>query len=253
MEKNEISVNQPKNYRAGEALVVTVVVFFVGQFLGSLLVGLIPLIKGWNVNEASHWFNENVWAAFLTVAFIELATLMLLRFFMRRRQISFAGLGINRPNLTHLGYTLLGFGLYFVLYISVLIVALKLIPGLNLEQEQQLGFSAATTGNALILVFISLVILPPLVEEIVMRGFLFTGLRTELKFSTAMLITSALFALAHLPAGKGGLLWVGAIDTFMLSLVLCYLREKTGSLWPSIGVHAIKNSIAFIVLFDVLR
>ena len=104
------------------------------------------------------------------------------------------------------------------------------------------------------LVFISLVLLPPVVEEIVARGFLYTGLRSKLPKIVAALITSALFAAAHLQWGSGApLLWVAALDTFTLSLVLVYLREKTGGLAASMGVHMLKNGLAFVVLFDITR
>ena len=33
------------------------------------------------------------------------------------------------------------------------------------------------------------------------------------------------------------------------NLVLIYLREKTGSLWASITLHACKNGVAFAALF----
>ena len=39
------------------------------------------------------------------------------------------------------------------------------------------------------------------------------------------------------------------LDTFILSLVLIYLREKTGGLWASITLHAFKNGVAFVALF----
>src|SRR5262249_37045858 len=107
-------------------------------------------------------------------------------------------------------------------------------------------------GSALWLVFISLVILPPITEEIMIRGFLFTGLRSKLSLIKAGLITSVLFAIPHLQPGSGQpLLWMAGVDTFILSLILVYLREKTGSLAASIGVHAIKNFVAFLALFVV--
>ena len=42
---------------------------------------------------------------------------------------------------------------------------------------------------------------------------------------------------------------LAAATAFVLSLVLIYLREKTGSLWASITLHAIKNGVAFVALF----
>ena len=124
------------------------------------------------------------------------------------------------------------------------------LPGVNLEQEQQLGFDKETQGAALALIFIALVILPPLIEEIVMRGFLYTGIRQKLKIWQAALITSFVFCIAHLQLGEGAPpLYVAAIDTFFLSLFLVYLREKTGSLWAGIFTHGIKNGLAFTLLF----
>jgi membrane protease YdiL (CAAX protease family) len=58
----------------------------------------------------------------------------------------------------------------------------------------------------------------------------------------AILITSTLFGLIH-----GA--WNVGIDTFALSIVLCVVRLKTGSLWASILIHMTKNAIAFYLLF----
>ena len=66
----------------------------------------------------------------------------------------------------------------------------------------------------------------------------------------AALITSIIFATAHLEFGEGApLLWVAAIDTFVLSLALVYVRERTGRLWGSMGVHALKNTVAFVSIY----
>jgi membrane protease YdiL (CAAX protease family) len=103
---------------------------------------------------------------------------------------------------------------------------------------------------ALTLTFVSLVILPPITEEILVRGFLYSSLKKALPLIWAALLTSAMFAIAHLPeGGASGPLYIAALDTFVLSLVLIYLREKTGGLWASITLHAIKNGVAFAALF----
>ena len=123
-------------------------------------------------------------------------------------------------------------------------------PGLNVNQQQDIGFTNVHGAGALILTFISLVILPPLAEEIMVRGFLYSTLKKAMPALSAVLLTSALFAAAHLPeGGAAGPLYIAALDTFVLSLVLIYLREKTGSLWGSITLHATKNGIAFVALF----
>lgn len=70
-----------------------------------------------------------------------------------------------------------------------------------------------------------------------------------LRVLPAAIVTSLIFAVGHLAESSQGPLYVAAIDTFVLSLVLIYLREKTGRLWASIGLHAIKNAIAFVTVF----
>jgi membrane protease YdiL (CAAX protease family) len=59
-----------------------------------------------------------------------------------------------------------------------------------------------------------------------------------------------MFGLAHLQLGSGtAVVWAAGIDTFLLSLVLVYLREKSGVLYAGMLVHALNNLIAFGVHF----
>jgi membrane protease YdiL (CAAX protease family) len=155
-----------------------------------------------------------------------------------------------RPRLSDVGYTLIGFGAYFGIYVALSNFVSNNLPQVDLNQRQDLGFSTSASGVDLLPIFISLVILPPLVEELVVRGVLYSGLRTRLMFVPAALITSAVFALAHLNGGvNSSVIWVASLDTFVLSMVLVSLREKTGSLWPGIWLHGLKNGIAFLALY----
>ena len=89
---------------------------------------------------------------------------------------------------------------------------------------------------------VALVIVTPIFEETVFRGFLFKGLRRRLPFWAAASVVSVMFAFAH---GQ----WNVALDTFVLSLILCFLVEKNNSLIPSILLHELKNEVAFTALF----
>jgi membrane protease YdiL (CAAX protease family) len=265
------TAEKPKLYGPLTTVIITVGVFIAAQILGAVV-----FILGYSLYQSMHLYGSNFSAhysevmkaladnitnagggaflTFLQIVCIEAVTLWLIHLFLKRRKLSFRTLGLNTPKAKYIAYALSGFAVYFVLYIAGLILIKQLVPSLDLEQKQELGFETATNGAASLWpVFISLVILPPITEEIVARGFLYGGLRTKLPMATATIITSLLFASAHLGEAKDGLLWVAAIDTFVLSLVLCYLREKTKSLWPSIGVHAIKNGLAFVILFNIVQ
>lgn len=236
-------------YGPVEAVTVTVIVFFLAQIVVGVGVGLVFSLLGWQEARIGAWY-KTPFGQFSLILLVEALTLWLIWWFLRRRKTRLSAIGLVGPQSRDVLFALAGFGVYFVAFIVVSALAKSAVPGLDLEQEQQLGFDKALSGNALWLVFASLVILPPVTEEIVCRGFLYTGLRTRLPVITAAIITSVLFALAHLQWGSGNaLLWVAALDTFVLSMVLVYLREKTGSVWSPILVHMIKNGLAFTVLF----
>lgn len=237
-----------------ESVTASISLFFLSQVVAGVLLGFaVMIIKNWSPEQLNVWLTSSSTAQFLFVLVFEALTLGGLALFLKRRKATFRDLGLNNPQKKYIVYALAGFATYFMLYIVGRIITSIILPDLNLEQEQQLGFDKKTSGVQLLPIFISLVILPPLVEEIVARGFLFTGLRTKLPFAAAASITSLLFAAVHLGAANDGLLWIAGIDTFILSMVLCYLREKTGSLWPSIGVHFIKNGLAFFIVFNIAQ
>lgn len=235
-------------------VVFTVGLYFGAQLLAGVVLAFIPSVLGWSPEAANAWLRNSSWAQFLFIAIVETITLWVLYKFLKNRQAGFRDIGLNDPKLRYLGQAVTGFILYFVVYLVILSVVSQLVPGLNTDQKQELGFNTTTSGSDLWPIFIALVILPPLTEEIVVRGFLYGGLKTKLKPATAALIASAIFAIAHLgEGGSGGLLWVAGIDTFILSMVLCYLRDKSGSLWPCIGVHMLKNGLAFVLLFNIVQ
>ncbi|MBI3624143.1 CPBP family intramembrane metalloprotease [Candidatus Saccharibacteria bacterium] len=232
------------------AITITLSVYFGSQFLAGFVISLYPVIKGWTNQQATNWLTQSVYGQFFFIVLAETITLWLLWWFLKHRRARPSQIGLKKPRLIDSIYALAGFGVYFGIYISALGLLQRLVPHLNTGQKQDLGFSTTTAGPALIAVFVSLVLLPPLVEEIVARGFLYTGLRSKLPKVAAAVITSLLFAAAHLQFGTGKtLLWAAAVDTFILSLVLVYLRDKTDRLWAPIMLHMLKNGIAFVSLF----
>lgn len=89
------------------------------------------------------------------------------------------------------------------------------------------------------------VILAPLVEESLFRGFLFAGFRQSYGWNKAALLSSGLFALAHvLPAAF--------IPTFILGYSFSYLYHKSDSLWPGILMHFLVNAFGVLALFAYL-
>ena len=112
----------------------------------------------------------------------------------------------------------------------------------NADQVQDTGFTHLSHQYEYFLAFATLVIIAPIAEEIVFRGYLLGKLRKFVPLWSAILITSILFGIVHFA-------WNVGVDVFALSIVLCVLRVWTGRLWPSILLHMTKNGLAFFLLF----
>jgi membrane protease YdiL (CAAX protease family) len=229
---------------------IVIFVYYAAQILSGILLSVYPGLKHWSQSQALDWLNNSVGAQFVFIVLAEVFSLTALYYFLKRYKVGFSTIGLKRPRLRDPLYGLLAAPVYFVLYGLTVVIVSHFVPGLNVDQTQEIGFDNVHGMLALTLTFISLVVLPPLTEEIMVRGFLYSSLKKAVPVLHAALLTSVIFAAAHLPeGGSGGPLYIAAIDTFILSLVLIYLREKTGSLWASITLHALKNGVAFVALF----
>ncbi|MDQ3065021.1 MAG: CPBP family intramembrane metalloprotease [bacterium] len=231
-------------------IIATIGIFLISQVVAGLLIWLYPSMMEWTEAEATNWIEKSVAGQFAYVLIAEAIAIGLVLQLLKRANILKARIGWLKIKAQDIGWALLAYGIYFIVYLAVVILAKQLIPSLDVEQEQQVGFDNAYTNIQLLMTFVSLVILPPIAEEIIFRGYLFTSLRAKFSFKKATIVTSILFGIAHLQFGAGApLLWIAALDTFILSCFLCYLRDKTGSLWPPIILHALKNGVAFTILF----
>lgn len=96
---------------------------------------------------------------------------------------------------------------------------------------------------ALALSFAMIVILAPLTEELMFRGWMFGALRARLPAGATVLATAFLFAVVHWDAT--GLYPVAVLAP---GFVLSVLRERTGSVKASVAGHAIYNFMGWLLL-----
>jgi membrane protease YdiL (CAAX protease family) len=117
---------------------------------------------------------------------------------------------------------------------------------MTLSQANRIVTSGATDVLLLATFVTNLVVLAPIAEELFFRGWLYTGLRRRLSFWPSYLLTALFFAAIHYDANHRRFFLV-----LPLALALGILREVSGSIRPTIALHAAYNLvIVAITLFE---
>ena len=152
------------------------------------------------------------------------------------------------PTWTDLGLAPVALAVSLILGTALLYLFAAIFPWLNLTEAQALaGFEVLTSGLDRVVAFFALVVIAPVAEEIIFRGWLYGKLRAKipgryLSLLLSIFIVSALFGFAHLQ-------WNVGITMFAMSAVACCLREITGTTYAGIFLHMLKNAVAFMLLY----
>lgn len=159
-------------------------------------------------------------------------------------------LGLTRlPNWTDILLAPASFVLYTIIAAVLLAVVTGLFPDFDVNQDQDVGFANLSQYYEYVLAFITLVIIAPIAEEVLVRGYLYGKMRAATGLVIAAIVTSLLFSLMHFQ-------WNVALNVLPLGLVMVGLREMTGSIWAGIFLHMLKNGVAYYLLFinpDILN
>jgi CAAX protease family protein len=83
----------------------------------------------------------------------------------------------------------------------------------------------------------------PFAEEIFFRGFLFQSLRESWGVWLAAPASGLVFGAVHFELDK-------LVPLAILGTALAYVFHRTRSIWPCIAIHAINNTLAFVVLLS---
>ncbi len=225
--------------------IIGVVLWVFGGFFGAQIIVtvLVWLLKMLNVpiDSLDSAILETVLAAMIYL--VTLAIVIGLPWLIKKQRTTLTELGLQRlPTWTDLLMAPAGLVVYLALSSILVTIATNLFPWFNVNQVQDTGFYQTSYGYEVILAFITLVIIAPVAEEIIFRGYLFGRLKKYAPVWLAIVITSVVFGALH-----GA--WNLAVDTFALSVVMALLRQNTGSLWSSILLHMLKNGMAFYILF----
>ncbi len=244
----------PKESRFPHPLIIvalTAGVFIAAQLVAYFFLALITSVVGSAESSTENLLVDNTLAQFVYLVIANGLVFGMVWRLLKGRGLRLKDIGMKRPKKNVAMVAVLGLICFYLLAGVLGGIILKLLPEIPTNQEQNIGFEGVTGLASLSLVFASLVIIVPLGEEILTRGYLFSGLRARLNFFWTLLITSALFGIAHLQtASDGNLSWALVINIFFLAVVLGYLREKTGTIWAGVILHGLNNCVAFLIRFS---
>ena len=148
-------------------------------------------------------------------------------------------LGLRRTVPKDFGLALLTLLVYYIG--AALFASLVLQP----EQEDIGGQLGVGDPNILIAISAVLVIavVAPVTEELFFRGFVFAGLRSRWPLWPSAVVVGLIFGLVHAPTGL-----TAVVPLAGLGVALCWLYNRTGSLWPCVTAHVVNNSLALLVV-----
>jgi uncharacterized protein len=214
---------------------------FLVALIGTLIaVGVVAAATGAGADEEDPAFTI---IATLMQSLIFIGTAVLFASFTRRPQPWHFGLR-RAPFWPTLGWAALAMVSFYVL--AAVYTAL-VSPDAEQTVAQDLGADEGTFG--LIAAGFMVICVAPFAEEFFFRGFFFKALRSKYSVIVAALIDGALFGVIHYDfSGADALLILPPLA--VLGFMFCLVYEKTGSLWPVIGLHAFNNAIAYGVAVE---
>lgn len=111
----------------------------------------------------------------------------------------------------------------------------NLIPLQEISKGYENLAELIMSGNTFLL-FITVGIMGPIIEEVIFRGLVYSELRKVLNVPAVIIIQALLFAVYHMNIIQG-------VNAFFIGVVLGIAVYKTGSIWPAIAIHISFNSI----------
>ncbi|CFX85019.1 CAAX amino terminal protease [Syntrophomonas zehnderi OL-4] len=218
-------------------------------YLGILGTGIIVSLLGSNIPQIAAGFGLGDIGFFLFAFLLQFLATIGLVYIMAVvvAQGSWSDLGIKstHPN-NYLEYGVLGGVLLVILVVFLGAFIKQFQPELPPQYYEEMLRSA---GNlpVFIPVFLAGVVLAPISEEIFYRGMVYPVFREYLGPFWGAIGAGLIFGLAHWDLWRALPLSIGGA-------VLCYIYEKTGSIWVPAVAHGIWNgTMALAVYLSIFK
>ncbi len=203
--------------------------------IGSILFSILSLVL----------FGDSKTAYILARYAISIGSVCFLFFWLKKKyDLSKDALGLRKGSFGLLNYVIVGIASATIYSLIVEITPLK-------SEAVPLDLKNSYSYLNLILLPLSIsgfatIVLAPISEEIMDRGFIYGYLRRKIGVVPGLLLQALLFSLLHL-----GYLYGNAFslitNRFFIGLILGFLYEKTGSIYPSMICHGTFNYLVIIL------
>jgi hypothetical protein len=214
--------------------------FLVALIATLVVVGIVAAATGASTDDEGPTFT--VIATFLQ-GLIFIGTAVLFASFIRRPRPEHFGLRPARL-WPAVGWTALGMVSFYLL---VAIYSAIVQPDAQQTVAQDLGADQGTFG--MIAAGFMVICVAPVAEEFFFRGFFYRALRSRWPMIMAAAIDGLLFGVIHYDfSGADALLILPPLA--LLGFIFCVVYERTGSIYPTIVLHAVNNAIAFGVTVE---
>ena len=202
--------------------------------LGAALATLVATLLGYDVSAGDPPPGVTITGTFFQDGALILSAWLLARLTAGSPTPAQFGLRLVKP-LRGLGY-LLATWLAFLVFSFIWAAALGIEENDDLPQE----LGADESSTALFFVAVLVCVAAPIAEELFFRGFCFTALRRWIGVAGGVIASGVIFGLIHV--GSADAVFLVPLGVF--GALLCVLYHVTGSLLPSIVLHALNNSLA---------
>jgi CAAX protease family protein len=216
------------------------VAFLVGLVATFIVVGTLAAVSGTTSDDESPAFT--IIATLIQSAAFAGSALMFASFTRKPKPWHF---GLRPVRFWQaVGWAALGMASF---YVFAAVYGAILHPDADQNITESLGADDGTLG--LIAAGLMVIAVAPAAEEFFFRGFFYKALRTRFPVISAAAIDGALFGSIHYDfSGADALLILPPLG--VLGFIFCLVYERTGSLYPVIGLHALNNSVAYGVQTD---
>lgn len=209
--------------------------FFLASFLVGIIASFLPFIK-----------DNPLWVTLLSTL-VYIVAIFIVAYIPGKINQSWRssrhGLGLDGlPTWIDIALAIASYIIFTLLAFALNQLFISLFPWYDPNQVQDVGYNNLYDTLDRLIAFISLVIIAPIAEEILFRGWIYGKVRKYLPLIPAIILVSVAFGFMH---GQ----WNAGLTTFVLSLVLCSQREITGTIYSSIILHMLNNALAFYAIF----